>query len=248
ALNAADLAEARRSYDAAANLDREFETSLPDLNVVAARLKELEGATTRTKIADERLARVTKLRTSGQLIEPAGDNAYEALKQILDDRITSPEVRSEQQRVSFALLENVRTALAAGDVDRADVLSTRAEEIQPGLPQTRALREQIGAARADRNDQTAIVQAASLQRRREVPAIYPREALLSNIEGWVDLEFVISTDGVPADIKVRAAKPLRVFETAATQALRQWRFEPIVRNGTPQARRATLRMEFKLQS
>jgi TonB family protein len=247
AVNAADLGEARRSYEAAASLDREFETSLPDLDVIAGRLKELEGATARASVIGERLARVTKLRTSGQLIQPAGDNAYEALKQILDEHITSPEVRTEQQRLSFALLENVRTALAAGDVDQADVLSTRAEEVQPGLPQTKALRAQIGAARAERDDQTAIIQAASLPRRREMPAIYPREALLSNIEGWVDLEFVISAEGAPTEVKVKAAQPSRVFETAAMQALRQWRFEPIVRNGAPQARRATLRMEFKLQ-
>jgi TonB family protein len=247
AANAGDLAEARSSYDAAARLDREFETSLPDLDLVGARVKELERATARADVVDERLARVTRLRSSGQLLEPAGDNAYEALKQILDEHITSPEVRTEQQRLSFALLESVRTALAAGDIDRADVLSTRAEEIQPGMPQTRALREQIGRARAERDNQTAVIQAASLVRRREVPAIYPREALLSKTEGWVDLEFLISTEGTPIEIKVKAAQPSRVFETAATQALRQWRFEPIVRDGAPQARRATLRMEFKLQ-
>ena len=127
------------------------------------------------------------------------------------------------------------------------MLATRAEEIQPGLPQTKVLREQIGAARAERDDHDAVVQAASLPRRRQIPAVYPRDALLNKTEGWVDFEFVISAEGVPSDITVKAAQPTRVFDAAATQALRQWRFEPIVRNGTPQSRRAALRMEFKLK-
>jgi TonB family protein len=246
AISAADPAEAKAAYEAAASLDREFETALPELDSIAARVRELEAANQRASAANDRLARVTKLRGAGQLIEPAGDNAYDALKAILADDAASPEVRTEQQRLSFALLESTRTALAAGDIDRADVLTTRAEEIQPGLPQTKVLREQIGAARAERDDRDAVLQAASLPRRRQTPAIYPREALLDKTEGWVDLEFVITVEGVPTEIAVKSAQPTRVFDTAATQALRQWRFEPILRNGVAQTRRATLRMEFKL--
>jgi TonB family protein len=247
AINASDFVEATRAYSAAVSLDREFETSLPDLDAIGARLHDLELATQRATVVGDRLARAMKLRTSGQLTEPVGNNAYETLKQILMEGASTPEIRNEQQRLSFALLENTRTALAARDIDRADVLASRAEEILPGLPQTKILREQIGAARAERDERNAVLQAASLPRRREVPAVYPRDALLNNVEGWVDLEFVISADGVPTNIAVKDARPSRVFDTAATQALRQWRFEPIVRNGAQQMRRATLRMEFKLK-
>jgi TonB family protein len=228
-------------------LDREFETSLPELDTAGERVREVELTAERTSAARERLARATRLRMNGQLIEPAGNNSYEALKQILADSTATSEVRTEQQRLSFALLENTRTALAAGNVDLADVLATRAEEILPGLAQTKTLRQQIGAARSERDDRDAVVQAATLKRKREVPAVYPRDALLGNIEGWVDLEFVIDAGGVPTDIVVKSARPERVFDAAALYALRQWRFEPIVRNGAAQARRATLRMEFKLK-
>jgi TonB family protein len=247
ALDAAQLAEARTALGAALGVDREFATDLPDLVGASARLRDAEIAQARAATADERLARVAKLRANGQLIEPVGDNAYEVLKTILAEGAPTAETLLEQQRLSFALLETTRTALAARDIDRADVLATRAEEVQPGLPQTKVLREQIGAARAERDDRNAIVQAASLPRRRQVAAVYPRAALLDKTEGWVDLEFMISTDGVPSDIKIKAAQPARVFEAAAIQALRQWRFEPIVRNGVPLAPRAVLRMEFKLK-
>lgn len=248
AANAGNVQDARRAYQAAADLDREFAISLPDLDSAAERLREIELAADRTSAASEQLARATQLRTNGQLIEPAGNNAFEALKQILADGAATSDVRIEQQRLSFALLENTRTALAAGNVDLADVLATRAEEILPGLPQTKTLRQQIGAARTERDDRNAVVQAATLKRKREVPAVYPREALLDNTEGWVDLEFMIDADGVPTDIVVKSSRPQRIFDAAALYALRQWRFEPIVRNGAAQARRAALRMEFKLKN
>lgn len=248
AANASNVQAARRAYQAAADLDREFETSLPELDATADKVRELELATQRTSAAADRLARAARLRTNGQLIEPAGNNAVETLKQVLAEDAPTNEVRIEQQRLSLALLENTRTALAAGNVDLADVLATRAEEILPGLPQTKVLRQQIGAARTERDDRNAVVQAATLKRKREVPAVYPREALLDNIEGWVDLEFVIDAGGVPTDIVVKSSRPQRVFDAAAAYALRQWRFEPIARDGATQSRRAALRMEFKLKN
>jgi TonB family protein len=207
---------------------------------------EDEPASQRAAI-NELLDRAISLRQRGQLIEPQGDNAVAALQAALAADASSDAVNTERQRLSVALLDHTRTALAAGEVDRADVLATRAEEVSPGLPQTKALREQIGAARAQREAATSVLQAATLKRTREVPAVYPREARLSSTEGWVDLEFTISTEGVPTDIAVRASEPRRVFDAAATQALRQWRFAPIAGDSTSRARRALLRMEFKLQ-
>ena len=92
---------------------------------------------------------------------------------------------------------------------------------------------------------TAPVQAASIPRTKEVAAQYPRQALLSAIEGWVDLEFIISPEGVPTDIAVKGSQPRRTFDRAAMEALRQWRFQPIVREGAPVAQPAVLRMTFK---
>lgn len=240
------LDEARNTYETAVAVDREFELALPDLELVANRLQSAREAVERSSV-DALIERATRLRMSGNLIEPPGDNAFEALQAALAQGASSEQVGIEQQRLSFALLERTRTALAAGDIDTADVLADRAEAVLPGLPQTRALREQIGAARAER-EATTVLQAATLPRKREVPAVYPREALLNRTEGWVDLEFTIDENGVPNDIRVKASSPRRVFDDAAVQALRQWRFEPIVTNGTARPRRAVLRMQFRLDS
>ena len=89
------------------------------------------------------------------------------------------------------------------------------------------------------------IEALSIPRTREIAAKYPRDALLSRSEGYVDLEFTISPEGVPEDMVVRASEPRRVFDRAATEAVRRWRFQPVTRDGVPVAQRAKLRMTFK---
>jgi TonB family protein len=242
-----DIRGAKHAVERASAIDREFDTALPDIEHVAQRIRDAEIAAQRAAHS-ALLEKASRLRVSGQLIEPPGDNAVEALAAALAADASSEEAKNEQQRLSFGLLESTRTALAAGDIDRADILATRAEEVLAGLPQTRALREQIGAARSHREAATAVLQAASLPRRREVPAVYPRAALSNGTEGWVDLEFMISPDGVPSEIRVKASEPLSVFDVAAIQALQQWRFQPLSSDGTPSARAATLRMQFRLRA
>jgi protein TonB len=92
-----------------------------------------------------------------------------------------------------------------------------------------------------------LLQAGNLPRIREVSAAYPREAAIKDIEGWVDLEFMIGPDGIPKDIKVRTARPKRMFEEAAIASLKQWQFKPVIRNGEAVAAPAILRMMFRLK-
>jgi protein TonB len=92
----------------------------------------------------------------------------------------------------------------------------------------------------------AIVQAIQLPRRKEVQPKYPREALLDRQEGWVVVDFTISPDGVPQELKVRESQPRRIFDRAALDCVQQWRFEPVTHGGQAVAQRATLKIQFKL--
>jgi protein TonB len=65
------------------------------------------------------------------------------------------------------------------------------------------------------------------------------------IEGYVELEFMVGVDGRAQDIRVVAADPPGVFDTAATRALMRWRFEPGTRNGQPQPMRSRTRIGFR---
>lgn len=77
-----------------------------------------------------------------------------------------------------------------------------------------------------------------------VPPEYPARAQRRGLEGHVELEFVIRTDGSvdPASIRVTSARPRNVFDDAARQAVSRWRFEP-----ADGLRRARQRLEFQLR-
>lgn len=53
---------------------------------------------------------------------------------------------------------------------------------------------------------------------------YPEAA--AGVEGWVDVHFTVSTEGVPENISVTLADPREVFDAAAIAAVAQWRYAP----------------------
>jgi TonB family protein len=75
--------------------------------------------------------------------------------------------------------------------------------------------------------------------------LYPREAILNNLQGWVDVEFTVNTDGTVSEVAAVASHPQMVFEKAATRAVGSWRFTPYTINGIRQPKRMRMRVEFK---
>jgi protein TonB len=76
--------------------------------------------------------------------------------------------------------------------------------------------------------------------------IYPRDAAISGIEGWVKIEFTITETGTVEDPKVVDAKPARVFNRAAIRALLKWKFKPRVVEGVAVERQASQVIDFTL--
>jgi TonB family protein len=93
-----------------------------------------------------------------------------------------------------------------------------------------------------------VVSAARLTRLRSVDAEYPTRALVQGLSGWVELEFTVQRNGSVGDVHVRAAEPRGVFDRSAQEALRRWRFAPVVREGKAVEQRAWLRMRFTAQA
>ena len=74
--------------------------------------------------------------------------------------------------------------------------------------------------------------------------VYPVEALRARTHGWVALEFTITATGDVSDVQVTGAKPIGVFEDAATDALSRWRFRPRFVNGQPVSQRSRITLRF----
>jgi protein TonB len=91
------------------------------------------------------------------------------------------------------------------------------------------------------------VNASTLTRTHYVPPQYPNNARERGLEGWVDVQFLVKTDGSLADISIVGAQPVGVFEQAALDAVRRWRFQPVVQAGALIAQRARVRVRFAVQ-
>jgi protein TonB len=77
------------------------------------------------------------------------------------------------------------------------------------------------------------VSAADFKRTRFVPPVYPPKALSRGQEGEVRVRFTVDTAGRVAAAQVVSATPPDVFDQAAVDAVRKWRFEPVMRDGRP---------------
>ena len=60
---------------------------------------------------------------------------------------------------------------------------------------------------------------------------YPPRAKQRGIEGWVEVEFTITKVGTVQDERVLRSNPPYVFDRAALQAVRRWRYNPQIEDG-----------------
>jgi TonB family protein len=73
---------------------------------------------------------------------------------------------------------------------------------------------------------------------------YPEEARAERIQGTVVIDAIVGKDGeVEKLTSIRGDTQLLV---AATNAIRQWRFQPFFRNGQPEAFQTRISMDFRL--
>ena len=79
-----------------------------------------------------------------------------------------------------------------------------------------------------------------------VPPQYPIRASERGIEGWVVLKFTITETGTARNPVVVAAKPKRIFDRAAIQALRKWKYRPRVIDGVAVERVEEVKLSFDL--
>ena len=76
--------------------------------------------------------------------------------------------------------------------------------------------------------------------------MYPREAAISGIQGWVRVEFTITEVGTVKNPRVVDAMPARIFNREAIRAILKWKFKPRVVDGIAVERRATQIIDFNL--
>lgn len=79
-----------------------------------------------------------------------------------------------------------------------------------------------------------------------VQPTYPNDALMRGIEGWVDVSLQVAPSGDVIDPRVENSTRGRLFERAALNAVRQWKYEPQAAGASSSTERLQVRVEFRL--
>ncbi len=199
---------------------------------------------------DSMVSEVRQRLAEGKLIDPAGDSARDLLTNLRTAAPNRPEVEELSRTLSTRLLDSGKQAMNAKAFERSLQLIAAAKDVGQRYNGAAISQAEIdlAAAREATAQQSNIVSAASLKRVRMVSPVYPDAARKRGIEGWVELAFTVQTNGSVDAVEVRNASPAEVFDDAATRAVRQWRFEPVERNGQRIEQRAMVRLKFSQQA
>lgn len=78
---------------------------------------------------------------------------------------------------------------------------------------------------------------------------YPMSARQKGIEGWVDVQFSVGVDGSVRSPVVVASAPPQIFDSAALQAVKGWKYNPRIQDGKPVEKAGMrVRIRFDLES
>lgn len=78
---------------------------------------------------------------------------------------------------------------------------------------------------------------------------YPRKARMRAQEGWVDVQFDVTSAGTVTNVRILKSHPRRLFDSSARRAVLKWKYRPKVIDGKPVAQTGlTTRFDFKMEN
>ncbi|MCW8807871.1 MAG: energy transducer TonB [Rhodanobacter sp.] len=135
------------------------------------------------------------------------------------------------------LAEQQKTLLAEQEKAKQAGAAQRSKQQATGAG-TDAVAANAAAAGSAQNSQAVLVQ--------EVAPTYPRAALRARRSGWVVVSFTINPNGRTSDVQVVDSQPRRLFDRAATDAVRRYRFTPAMKDGVAVSTVSRQRIDFSL--
>ena len=194
-----------------------------------------------------RLEKARQRMQAGALIEPADDNALAILTSIEKEAPQTPGLGDAFEALVAALASGVRSAVARGDWPAAQtgVAALQSSGHAPSLASS--LARDLATAQTQEEYLTTAAPASELTLLSSVFAVYPADAQIHQIEGWVEVGFIVDRAGLPRDLKVLQSSPPGRFEQAALAAVAKYRYEPFTRDGQIYERRVWFRVRFSLK-
>jgi protein TonB len=151
--------------------------------------------------------------------------------------LTAP-APAEAPSVTRTVLPPLDVEVIAGDAHSKIHPGTNAAKVEVTHPATVAP-EQSSLATATNAAQH---ERMSIEATRTV---YPALAQHMNVQGSVVLQAIIGTDGVIQNLRVLSGPP--ILSSAAQQAVREWRFKPVLQDGQPVETKAKITVNFTIK-
>ena len=159
---------------------------------------------------------------------------------------TDPEVIKARQALFDRYLTNAAEATGKLDEQAAAIWIDEATALQPDNQQMEAARAALETrlVEAEAERMHAVSELTMLD---YVPPRYPRGPKRRELEGWVEMQFTVSSLGETRDIEVVDASHEYFFRKEAVAAAEQWQFEPHVYRGVTIEPRAIAQVRFSVE-
>jgi TonB family protein len=153
---------------------------------------------------------------------------------------TSSETPSDNGAVAVTrtVLPPLDVEVVAGDKHQKVHPATNSKRVELQNPA-----ENVGVATNAAEHEA--LPAPAVQPQPSIKASYPLLAQHMNVQGSVVLQALISAEGLVENLRVVSGPA--ILTTAAQQAVREWRFKPVVQNGRPVETEARITVNFSIK-
>jgi TonB family protein len=192
----------------------------------------------------EASASFDKALAEGRLLTPSEQSAKHFVSVLNRANVDHELAKQARTALSLEFLSRAAQSIEALDPEAAGIWIDEAEALlgatDEGVRKARsALTEQLIAMESAKP-----VPASALKVATYVAPAFPQRANLRSMEGWVDIEFTVGTDGRTRNVVVTDASHDSLFRKEATDAVGKWQFEPRVFMGRAIEQSSYTRIRF----
>jgi TonB family protein len=209
--------------------------------LAAARAGVVQQQNTESVVAARELVR------QGVLFAPPGNHALAMLLRIQSDAPDTEGLAGAWSEFRVTTRGVIEAAAASGDLPTVEAGLAALREAPDGAAIAEQLINEFAARRLQERYLAEVVPASQLRLLVAPEAAYPQDAIDANLEGWVDLEFIVDPTGKPRDGVVVDARPRGRFDATALAAVAAYRYVPFALDGRIYERRVRLRLRFVIR-
>jgi TonB family protein len=180
---------------------------------------------------------------ASRLLTPVDQSAKHHVEAMVAARADHELTRRAQQRLSGEFLSRAAQSLEALDTEAASIWIDEAAALGADPEGVRGARASL-TFQLVAMESAKPVPASALKVVTYVAPTYPQRALERRLEGWVDLEFTVGTDGSTHNVTVVGASHEGYFRKEAVAAVEKWSFEPRIFMNRPIEQRSYTRIRF----